>query len=58
MAVRVRDANDLASTISFGHIAATWFDACGLYEPKPVGVTSLELDRVLSTVCTDLRNLP
>jgi hypothetical protein len=66
MAVRVRDEADLAATIRFGHTAATWFDACGLYcygwdksgttyEPKPVGVTALELDRVLSQVCTSLR---
>jgi hypothetical protein len=69
LAVRVRDAADLAATITFGHIAATWFDACGLYcygwdesgttyEPKPVTATSLELDRVLSQVCTALRALP
>lgn len=68
MAVRVRDDADLARTIAFGHTAATWFDGCGLYcygwdkthtayEPKAVGVTSLELDRVLSQVCTALRNL-
>lgn len=69
MAVRVRDAADLAAAIKFGHVAATWFDACGLYcygwnqahstyEAKSVGATSLELDRVLSQVCTALRNLP
>ncbi len=69
MAVRVRDPADLAATIKFGHIAATWFDACGLvaygwnashtaYEAKPVGATSLELDRVLSHVCTALRTMP
>lgn len=69
MSVRVRDAADLAATIKFGHTAATWFDACGLYcygwddsgttyEPKPVGVTSLELDRVLAQVCTALRAMP
>lgn len=63
---RVRDAADLAATVRFGHIAATWFDECGLYcygwneghtayESKPVRVTSLELDRVLSNVCTALR---
>jgi hypothetical protein len=68
MAVRVRDGADLAATIKFGHVAATWFDACGLvaygwnstrtaYEPKPVGATSLELDRVLSQVCTALRTM-
>ena len=69
IATRVRDDNDLKATINFGHTAATWFDACGLYcygwnatktayESKPVGVTSLELDRVLAQVCTALRNLP
>jgi hypothetical protein len=69
MAVRVRDNADLAATIRFSHIAATWFDACGLYcygwdkthtkyESKQVGDTSVELDRVLSQVCTALRNLP
>jgi hypothetical protein len=68
IATRVRDDVDLRATIAFGHVAATWFDACGLYcygwnrlktayEAKPIGVTSLELDRVLSQVCTALRNL-
>jgi hypothetical protein len=69
IATRVRDDGDLKATINFGHIAATWFDECGLYcygwnaqhtayEAKQVGVTSLELDRVLSNVCTALRLLP
>ena len=69
IATRVRDDADLKATINFGHTAATWFDLCGLhcygwnttrtaYESKPIGVTSLELDRVLSQVCTSLRNLP
>lgn len=69
LAVRVRDGADLAATINFGHVAATWFDACGLvaygwdndrsgYEAKPVGAASLELDRVLSQVCTALRTMP
>lgn len=69
IATRVRDDADLRATINFGHIAATWFDECGLccygwnathtaYEAKSVGVTSLELDRVLSNVCTALRQLP
>jgi hypothetical protein len=68
LAVRVRDSADLAATIGFAHVAATWFDACGLvaygwnpartaYEARPVGVTSLELDRVLSQVCTALRTM-
>jgi hypothetical protein len=66
LAVRVRDEADLKRSIDFGHTAATWFDACGLYcygwdkdhenyEAKLVGATSLELDRVLSNVCTALR---
>jgi hypothetical protein len=66
LAVRIRDAADLNRSIAFGHVASTWFDACGLYcygwgdahesyESKPVGATSLELDRVLSNVCTALR---
>lgn len=66
MAVRVRDAADLANTIRFGRIAAQWFDACGLYcygwnqgktayEAKAINDTSLELDRVLSQICTQLR---
>jgi hypothetical protein len=68
IATRVRDAADLAATIAFGHVAATWFDACGMYcygwndahtayEAKPIGVTSLELDRVLAQVCTALRHM-
>ena len=68
MAVRVRDTQDLAETINFGHVASVWFDRCGLYaygwndahtayEAKPVPVT-LELDRVLAEVCSALRNLP
>lgn len=69
LAVRVRDEADFRGTIKFAHIAATWFDACGLYaygwnvdrsayEAKPVDTTSLELDRVLANVCTALRALP
>ena len=68
MAVRVRDAGDLAATIAFGHTASVWFDRCGLfcygwdaaharYETKPVPVT-LEIDRVLAEICAALRNLP
>jgi len=68
LAVRVRDDADQKASINFGHISATWFDACGLYcygwnaersayEAKSVGVTSLELDRVLANVCTALRAL-
>ena len=69
LSVRVRDDADLANTIKFGHIADVWFDACGLfcygwnakktaYERKLVQDTKLELDRVLSSVCTELRELP
>jgi hypothetical protein len=69
IATRVRDDADLRATIGFGHTAATWFDECGLYcygwnathtayEAKALGVTSLELDRVLSNVCTALRVMP
>ena len=69
MAVRVRDQADLDKTRNFAHIAATWFDRCGLYcyglndartgyEPKNVRTTNLQMDRVLSSVCTTLRNLP
>lgn len=68
MTVRVRDERDLQATIRFGRIAATWFDACGLYcygwndardayEAKSVEDTSLELDRVLAQVCTALRSM-
>jgi len=68
MAVRVRDEVDLRNSVNFGHVAATWFDACGLYcygwnggktayEAKPVDATSLELDRVLAGVCTALRGM-
>lgn len=68
LAVRVRDDADLNKTIKFGHIAAHWFDRCGVYcygwdathtryETKPVP-TVLELDRVFAEVCSALRNLP
>jgi hypothetical protein len=66
LAVRVRDEADLKKSVEFGHVASTWFDSCGVYcygwddkhefyESKPVGATALELDRVLSNVCTALR---
>ena len=59
LAVRVRDEADLDKTIGFAHIAATWFDRCGLcayglnkardgYEAKRVRDTSLQMDRVLA----------
>jgi hypothetical protein len=68
LAVRVRDEKDLAKTITFAHVASVWFDACGLYcygpdptasryEAKSIPDTSIELDRVLATVCTALRNM-
>ena len=68
-AVRVRDEADLDKTIGFAHIAATWFDRCGLYayglnkardgyEAKRVRDTTLQMDRVLASVCTTLRGLP
>lgn len=68
MAVRVRDAADLAKTIQLANVAAQWFDRCGVfcfgwdaahasYEAKPVP-PHLELDRVLAEVCAALRNLP
>lgn len=58
LSVRVRDAPDLAKTIKFAHAAGGWFDGCGLfafgfnasrtaYEAKPLGSTTIELDRVL-----------
>ena len=68
MAIRVVDGNDLERTIHFANAAAQMMDAVGLvaYEPNPEGdgyrvmksPPHLELDRVLSRVCTALRNLP
>lgn len=68
LSVRVRDDADLAKAIDYAHIGSTWFDACGLfaygwnetrtaYEAKEVRASSIELDRVLSNVCTALRSL-
>jgi hypothetical protein len=68
MAVRVVDARDLERTIKYGHIAAHWFDSCGLYcygwdrehsayEAKRIPDPNLRLDRVLSDVCTALRTM-
>jgi hypothetical protein len=65
-AVRVVNDQDLLKTVKYGHIASTWFDACGLYcygwdashteyEAKLIVDTNLQLDRVLSGVCTALR---
>jgi len=65
MAVRVTDPNDLARTINFANAANQTMDAVGLvaympdlakkaYVPQPVP-PHLELDRVLSRVCTALK---
>jgi hypothetical protein len=69
LAVRVIDDRDLTRTVKYGHTASTWFDACGVYcygwnadrsgyEAKVVDDANLQLDRVLSAVCTALRTLP
>jgi hypothetical protein len=69
LAVRVVDDKDLERAIRYGHTAAHWFDACGLYcygwddarsayEAKPINDPNLRLDRVLSRVCTALRTMP
>jgi hypothetical protein len=69
LACRVVDENDLERCKYFARIAAAWFDGCGLfpyglnaardgYEAKVVKDTGLEMDRVLSRVCTTLRGLP
>lgn len=68
LAIRVVDRNDLERTLSFANTASQMMDGVGLvaYEPKDSGggyqvckiPPHLELDRVLSRVCTALRNLP
>jgi hypothetical protein len=68
LAVRVVDKRDLERTITFAEAANQMLDAVGLFayqrtadEPgyKECAVpTHLELDRVLSRICTALRNLP
>ena len=68
MAIRVVDENDRERTIHFADAAAQMMDAVGLVaygiNPKKSGYRTLkspphlELDRVLSRVCTALRNLP
>lgn len=68
LAIRVVDAGDLERTIFFANAANQMMDAVGLvaYEPNVIGngyqtckiPPHLELDRVLSRVCTALRNLP
>ncbi|MBI2805881.1 MAG: hypothetical protein HYX68_12950 [Planctomycetes bacterium] len=65
---RVVDDNDLRRTQDLAQTARVWFDGCGLYcygpnangtaySPRAVHPT-LDLDRVLSEVCTALRLLP
>ena len=68
LAIRVVDPNDLERTIFFANAANQMMDGVGLvaYRIDPDGPgylpcripTHLELDRVLSRVCTALRNLP
>jgi len=68
LAIRVVDRKDLERTLSFANAANQMMDGVGLvlYEPDPSGPryrackvpTHLELDRVLSRVCTALRILP
>jgi|SRR6266699_1484220 len=68
LAIRVVDQNDFRKTIAFADAANQMMDGVGLiaYEtnPRKTGYaalsvpTHLELDRVLSRVCTALRNLP
>jgi hypothetical protein len=64
----VRDDSDLQRTQDLAHTATDWFAEVGLYcygrnaagngyEAKQVHA-KLELDRILSKVCTALRNLP
>lgn len=67
-ACRVRDDSDLRRTQEFAQLASSWFDGVGLYcygrNPQGTGyeaktvTTNIELDRVLSQVCTALRHLP
>lgn len=67
LAIRVVDDNDLRRTIFFADAANQLMDGVGVvaYRPDPVGAgylvskvpTHLELDRVLSRVCTALRGL-
>jgi hypothetical protein len=68
LAIRVVDRNDFERTLFFANAAKEMMDAVGLvaYEPGVSGAgyqvceipPHLELDRVLSRVCTALRNLP
>jgi hypothetical protein len=68
LAIRVVDDRDLERTIFFANAASQMMDAVGLvvYEPAPTETgylarkvpPHLELDRVLSRICTALRILP
>jgi hypothetical protein len=68
LAIRVVDRSDFERTLFFANAANQMMDAVGLvaYEPADSGEgyqackipPHLELDRVLSRVCTALRNLP
>jgi len=68
LAIRVVDRSDLERTLFFANAANQMMDGVGLvaYEPGDSGdgyqaceiPPHLELDRVLSRVCTALRNLP
>lgn len=68
LAIRVVDQKDLERTLAFANAANRMMDDVGLvaYEPNAANdgylarkaPTHLELDRVLSRVCTALRSLP
>jgi hypothetical protein len=69
LAVRTIDTIDLKRTVDYGHVASVWFDGCGVYcygwnkakdayVARDVGAANIELDRILSQVCTALRTLP
>jgi len=68
LAIRVVDQQDLGRTVFFANAASQLMDGVGLvaYEPNGAGTvydpclvpTHLQLDRVLSRVCTALRVLP
>lgn len=66
LAIRVVDRRDFERTLFFANAANQMMDAVGLVAYEPAGKRyralevppHLELDRVLSRVCTALRNLP
>jgi hypothetical protein len=66
LALRVIDEHDLQAAIRFATAANQVMDACGLYCYSPAGSayapqevpTNLELDRIFSRVCDQLRQLP